>query len=77
MQAAYEPVVAPGPSSLHSKVAPASPEENVNDGVVSVVAPLGPESIEVFGGAVSMLNERVGGLGSTLPAPSLARTEKV
>ena len=69
--------MAPGPSSLHSKDAPPSPDENVNDGVVSVVAPLGPESIEVFGGAVSMLKERVGGLGSTFPAPSFARTENV
>ena len=77
MQAAYDPVVAPGPSSLHSKLAPASPEENENDGVLSLVAPFGPESIDVSGAAVSIVKDLVGGLGATLPAPSFARTENV
>src|SRR5439155_1977550 len=68
---------APGPSSLHSNVAPESAEENVNDGVLSVVGPPGPVRIVVSGGPVSTVKDRLAGEGSRLPAPSLARTESV
>jgi hypothetical protein len=69
----------PGPagvSSLHSNVAPAS-LENVNDWVVAVVVPLGPPVIVVSGAVVSIVNVRVAGVASTLPAASRARTENV
>ncbi len=36
------PVVAPGPSSLHSNVEPASVEVKLNDGEVTFVVPVGP-----------------------------------
>ena len=77
VQLAYVPVVAPGPSSLHSNVAPASFEENVNDGDATLVVPVGPVLIVVSGAAVSTVNDRVAGVASTLPAPSVARTENV
>ena len=38
---AYVPVVAPGPSSVHSNVAPVSVAENVNDGEFVVIVPVG------------------------------------
>ena len=77
--------VSPGPeqaakasaSTRHSKLAPASPEEKPKVGVVSVVRPLGPESIVVFGGVVSTVKLRLAGVGSGLPAASTARTSKV
>ncbi len=71
------PVVAPGPSSLHSNVEPAFVEENVNDGDALVVMPVGPVLIVVSGAAVSTVNDRVAGVASTLPAASVARTENV
>ena len=71
------PVVAPGPSSLHSKVEPASVEVNANDGEATFVEPVGPVVIAVSGAAVSTVKDRVAGLASTLPAASVARTENV
>ncbi len=38
------------PSTLHSKLEPASLEEKVKVGVLSLVTPVGPESIVVCGG---------------------------
>ena len=70
-------------SSLHSKVDPASEEENVNEAEVLLTLPDGPELMVVFGGVVSgggavlTVQDRVAGVASTLPAPSLALTEKV
>ena len=69
-------------STRHWKLEPASELEKPKVGVESLVAPLGPESIVVFGGVVSpppplTVNVRLAGLGSTLPAASLARTENV
>ena len=76
VQVAYVPAPA-GRSSLHSNVAPASVAENVNDGAVPLVVPVGPPLIVVSGAAVSTVNARVAGVGSTLPAGSVARTENV
>jgi hypothetical protein len=77
VQLAYVPVAAPGPSSLHSNVDPVSELEKPKDGDALFVVPLGPESIVVCGAAVSTVNDRVAGVGSTLPAPSVARTQNV
>ncbi len=41
------------PSIRHSKLDPGSSEENVKLGVVSVVEPLGPESMVVCGAVLS------------------------
>jgi len=68
---------------LHSKVDPASVEENVNEADVLLTVPEGPESMAVFGGVVSgggavlTVQERVAGVASVLPAASVALTEKV
>jgi hypothetical protein len=67
----------PGPSIRHSYVAPVISEPNVNDGVVSRVAPFGPASMNVSIAPLSTVNVREAGVGSTLPARSIARTEKV
>ena len=50
---------------------------NVNVGVLSLVAPAGPPVIVVSGAAVSIVNERLAGVGSTLPAASIACTSNV
>ena len=73
------------PSTRHSNVEPDSLAVNVNVGDPSLVLPLGPPVIDVFGavvsaggaGVVSTVNERVAGVASTLPAASMARTENV
>jgi hypothetical protein len=70
-------------SSLHSKLEPDSVDVNEKLAEVEVVVPEGPELIEVSGGVVSggadasTVQLLVAGLGSTLPAASLARTEKL
>ena len=46
-------------------------------GELLLVGPLGPLSIVVSGGVVSTVNVRVAGVGSTLPAWSIARTLNV
>jgi hypothetical protein len=61
---------------LHSKVEPASLEENENEGLGFEVKPAGPESICVWGAAVSTENVRAAGLASVTPA-LVARTSKV
>lgn len=67
------------PSTLHWKVDPASLEVNANVavGVVIVDPSAGPEVIVVSGGVASTVNVRVAGVGSGLPAGSVATTEKV
>jgi len=77
VQLAYVPVVAPGPSSLHSNVEPGLVEVNANDGEALFVGPAGPLVIVVSGAAVSTVNDRVAGVASTLPAASVARTVNV
>ncbi len=71
------PVAAPGPSRRHSKLEPVSLEENANVAEFVVIVPVGPESIVVFGAAVSTVKVREAGVGSTLPAVSRARTSNV
>ena len=66
----------PGPSSRHSNVAFGS-AENVNDGALLPVGPLGPVRIVVSGLTVSTVNARVAGEASVLPTASVARTENV
>ena len=61
-----------GRSSLHSNVAPGS-LVNENEDEAPVVAAV----ISVSGAAVSTVNVRVSGVGSMLPAASLARTLNV
>ena len=70
------PVAVPGPSSLHSNVAPAS-DVNANDADSTLIVPVGPVVIVVSGATVSTVNERVAGVASVLPAASVARTENV
>ena len=65
------------PSTRHSNVEPASSAENANVGVASFVGPDGPLSIVVSGAAVSTVKLRDAGVGSTLPAGSVARTSNV
>ena len=63
---------------MHWNVAPAGSElEKPNDGFLSVVAPLGPDPIDVSGAAVSTVKLRVAGDASSLPAASFAFTENV
>ena len=57
-----------------SYTAGSSVDVNVNDGVLLLVSPDGPEAMEVSGAVVSTLKERLAGEGSTFPAASLART---
>jgi hypothetical protein len=67
----------PPPSSSHSKVEPASLDTNEKVGELSLLGSLGEAVMVVFGAAVSTVHVRVAGLASVLPAPSVARTEKV
>ena len=67
-QLANDPVDAPGPSSLQSKVEPPSVEEKVKLGWLSPVRPDGPESIVVSGVVVTTVQLRVSSLGSVFPA---------
>ena len=64
-------------SSLHSKVEGDSLDENVNVAELEVVVPDGPESIVVSGAVASIVQVRVAGLASVLPAASTALTENV
>jgi hypothetical protein len=65
------------PSSLHSKLDPASVEVKVNVALVELTVPLGPLVIDVFGATVSTVQVRVAGVWPTFPAMSFARTENV
>jgi hypothetical protein len=55
---------------LHRKLEPSTDEENQKAGVGLLVGLEGPKSIAVCGTTV---NERVAGVGSTLPSWSVAR----
>jgi hypothetical protein len=66
-------------SREHWNVELASLDENVNVALVLAVVPLGPELMVVFGAVVSawMVQLRVAGVPSLLPARSVARTRNV
>ena len=64
-------------STWHSKVEPVSVEVNAKVGVVSLVGFGGPLVIVVFGAVMSIVNVCEAGVGSTLPAASMARTSNV
>jgi hypothetical protein len=64
-------------STRHWNVEPDSDEVNAKVGVESLVGPLGPELIVVFGAWVSTVKLRLAGLWSTFPWESEARTSKV
>ena len=61
---------------MHSKLAPASAEENVNAARVELLVPEGPESIVVPGGVRSMVQLCDAG-GPVFVEISTARTENV
>jgi hypothetical protein len=69
------------PSTEHWNVEPASLEENVNVAFGLAVSAFGPVSIVVFGAVVSggawIVQLQLATVPSVLPAPSVARTEKV
>src|SRR5918992_4149196 len=62
-----------GSSSAHSKLAPGWFASKVNFALVLSVCALGPDRIVVSGAGVT-LQLRLAGVGSTLPAASVART---
>ena len=67
-------------SSEHWKVEPVSFAANAKLAEDEVTVPEGPESIVVSGGVVSagwIVQVRLAGVASTLPAASMARTRKV
>jgi hypothetical protein len=55
----------PAPSRLHWNVAVASGEVNANVAEIDVTVPVGPDVSDVSGAAVSTVNARVAGVGST------------
>jgi hypothetical protein len=61
-------------SSRHWKVEPASLAENVNAAEEAFVSAVGPESIVVSGAVASIVHVWAAGVGSLLPAGSVART---
>ena len=65
------------PSSLHSKLEPLSDDAKEKLASRSFVRPWGPEFSEVSGAVASMVNVRVAGDGSLLPAVSVARALNV
>ena len=72
VQAPHDPV-----SSLHSKWAPPSADEKVNEASFEATGPVGPPPMVVSGAIVSTVHARVAGVWSTFPAPSTARTPNV
>src|ERR671919_660695 len=69
------------PSSEHWNVEPVSLEENVNVAFGLAVSGFGPVSIVVCGAVVSggatIVQLQLAAVASTLPEPSVARTENV
>ena len=61
-------------SRRHWNVEPSSVAVKLKVGVLSLVVLDGPLVIVVSGGVVSTVNARVAGVGSVLPAGSMART---
>ena len=70
------PSAAP-PSSVQPKVEPVSVALKAKVAVSEVAMPDGPASIVVSGGVVSTVQVRLAGVGSVLPAGSVARTVNV
>jgi hypothetical protein len=64
-------------SKRHWKLEPGSLEAKAKVGVRSLVGPEGPAVIVVSGAAVSTVKELVAGVGSVLPAASVALTSKL
>jgi hypothetical protein len=77
VQAAAVPVVLPGPSRRQDNVEPVSVEVNANEGAELFVGPDGPDVIVVSGAVASTVKDRVAGVGSVLPAESVAATERL
>ncbi len=65
------------PSSWHSKVEPPSLELKEKSASAELLGSLGCAVIVVFGAAVSIVHVNDAGVGSVLPAASVARTSKV
>jgi hypothetical protein len=65
------------PSSEQSKREPASPAVKAKAAVLEATVPVGPESIVVSGAAVSSVQVSSAGVGSALPAASIARARKL
>ncbi len=65
------------PSSLHSKVLPALVAVKPKLALVLLVVSGGLAVIVVSGAVVSMVQVKLAGVASTLPAGSMARTWKV
>src|SRR5687768_1514289 len=65
------------PSTRHSNVEPASSAENAKLGVSSLEGSAGAASSVVSGASVSTVHAWEAGVGSGLPAASVARTSKV
>jgi len=61
----------------HWNVELVSVEVNVNVTPVTLITPVGPLRIVVFGGVASTVQVRVAGVGSMFPTVSMARTSKV
>ena len=72
-----EQVVQLPPSMRHSKVEPGSVELKVKVGVVLFDGSAGAESIVVLGAVRSIVQVKLAGVPSVLPAGSVARTSKV
>ncbi len=64
-------------SSLHSKVEPPSLEAKEKSAFAELLGSLGCAVIVVFGAAVSIVQVKLAGVASVLPAASVARTWKV
>ena len=65
------------PSSVQPKVEPVSVALNAKLADAEPTVPVGPASIVVSGGVVSTVQVRLAGLGSVLPAGSVAATVNV
>jgi hypothetical protein len=69
------------PSRLHWKLAtpepPVSVPEKLKLAEALLVSPEGPESIDVFGAVVSIVQVNEAGVASTFPAASTARTSNL
>ena len=65
------------PSSRHAKLEAASSALNANVALAEPLGSDGPESTAVSGAVASIVQLRLAGVVSVLPAPSVARTSKV
>ncbi len=62
------------PSKLQAKVLPASVEVKLKLAALLVVVAVGPAVMLVSGGVMSIIQAKAAGVGSVLPAASVART---